>query len=103
MRVVIQEAPAVLGARRSQETDEAYRTPLLMASMKALKRDGEFVCEDIDLLGRRVGAMICKVGLMPPDADDQTTLKARCHDIIVALLERFRLGAMKRTGVDKSG
>jgi hypothetical protein len=102
-RFVIQEAPAVLGSKRSQEIDEAYPMALLMASMKALKRDGDLVCEDIDPLGRMVDAMICKVGLMLPDADDQTTLKARCHDIIVALLEGFRPGETKKTGADKSG
>jgi uncharacterized cupin superfamily protein len=37
--------------------------------------------------------MICKVGLMLPDADDQAALKARCHDIIAALLEGFRPNA----------
>jgi len=102
-RVVIQEAPAVLGSKRSQEIDEAYPMALLMASMKALKRDGELVFEDIDLLARMVDAMICKVGLMLADADDQTALKARCHDIIAALLERFRPEARKKTGADRSG
>ncbi len=80
----------MLGTTRSQEIDEAYPMALLMGSMNALKRDGELVCEDIDFLGRMVDAMICKVGLMLPHADDQTGLKARCRDIITVLLDGFR-------------
>ena len=44
-RVVVQEAPAVLGARRFQEIEEAYPMGLLKASMNALKRDGELAFE----------------------------------------------------------
>src|SRR5438874_173228 len=39
-RIVIQEAPAVLGSKRFQEIEEAYPMALLTASLNALKRDG---------------------------------------------------------------
>src|SRR5437868_735213 len=47
-RIVIQEAPVVLGAKRFQDIEETYPVALLLASLKALERDGELVFEDID-------------------------------------------------------
>jgi AcrR family transcriptional regulator len=89
-RIVIQEAPAVLGARRFQDIEETYPMALLMASMNALKREGELVFEDIDLLGRMVDAMICKIALMLPEADNPTRLRERGRKIVASLLEGFR-------------
>lgn len=89
-RIVIQEAPAVLGAKRCQDIEETYPMALLMASMNALKREGELVFEDIDLLGRMVDAMICKIALMLPEADKPTQLRERGRKIIASLLQGFR-------------
>jgi len=50
--------------------EEAYPMALLTATFDALKRRGELDFEDIDLLSRMVDAMICKVALMLPEADD---------------------------------
>jgi AcrR family transcriptional regulator len=88
-RIVIQEAPAVLGNKRYREIEEAYPMALLTATMSALKRKGELVFEDIDLLSRMVDAMICKVALMLPEADDPKKLRARGQKIIGTLLEAF--------------
>jgi AcrR family transcriptional regulator len=88
-RIVIQEGPAVLGAKRFQDIEEIYPMALLMASMKALKREGELVFEDIDLLGRMVDAMICKIALMLPEADNAKRLRERGQKIIASLLESF--------------
>jgi|SRR5450755_4205800 AcrR family transcriptional regulator len=89
-RIVIQEAPAVLGNARYREIEEAYPMALLTASLKALKRDGELDFEDIDLLGRMVDAMICKVALMLPEADHPKKLRERGQKIIGTLLGVFR-------------
>ena len=89
-RVVVQEAPAVLGARRFQEIEEAYPMGLLKASMNALKRDGELAFEDMDLLSHMVDAMICKVALMLPEADHPKKLRERGQKIIASLLESLR-------------
>ncbi len=89
-RVVVQEAPAVLGARRFQEIEEAYPMGLLKASMNALKRDGELAFEDMDLLSHLVDAMICKVALMLPEADHPKKLRERGQKIIASLLESLR-------------
>ena len=89
-RIVIQEAPAVLGNARCQEIEEAYPMALLIATLNALKRDGELDFEDIDLLGRIVDAMICQVALMLPEADDPKKLRARGQKIIGSLLGVYR-------------
>ena len=89
-RVVVQEAPAVLGSKRFQEIEEAYPMALLKASMNALKRDGELASEDVDLLSRLVDAMICKIALMLPEADHPKKLRERGVKIIASLLESFR-------------
>src|SRR3989440_5407971 len=39
-RIVIQEAPAVLGNKRYRDIEEAYPMALLTADLNALKRDG---------------------------------------------------------------
>jgi len=89
-RIVIQEAPAVLGNQRYREIEEAYPMALLTATLSALRRQGELVFEDIDLLSRMVDAMICKVALMLPEADDPKKLRSRGQKIIESLLEALR-------------
>jgi len=89
-RIVIQEAPAVLGSKRFQEIEEHYPMALLLASMNALKRDGELDFEDVDLLGRMVDAMICKIALMLRDTESPKKLRERGREIVARLLDSFR-------------
>ncbi len=89
-RIVVQEAPAVLGHARFREIEEAYPLALLTASLTALKRQGELDVDDIALLSRMLDAMICKVALMLPEADDPATLRARGQGIIGNLLASYR-------------
>jgi AcrR family transcriptional regulator len=85
-RIVIQEAPAVLGSRRYREIEEAYPMALLVATMKALKRDGEIAFEDTELLARMIDAMICRVALMLPEAGDPKKLRKNALRLIDGLL-----------------
>jgi AcrR family transcriptional regulator len=89
-RIVIQEAPIVLGNARYREIEEAYPMALLTATLSALKRQGELDLEDIDLLSRMVDAMICKVALLLPEAENPKKLRARGQKIIASLLDGFR-------------
>ena len=89
-RIVIQEGPAVLGADRYREIEEAYPQALLKETFKALKRRGELHCEDIDLLTRMADAMICKMAIMLPDAKDPKQLRKRGQSLIGNLLESLR-------------
>jgi hypothetical protein len=89
-RIVIQEAPAVLGNARYREIEETYPRALLTATLAALKRQGELDFEDIELLSRMVDAMICKVALLLPEAENPKKLRARGQKIIGSLLDGFR-------------
>jgi len=89
-RIVIQEAPAVLGNARYREIEEAYPMALLTTTLAALKRQGELDFEDIDLLSRMVDAMICKMALLLPEAENPRKLRARGQKIIASLLDGFR-------------
>jgi AcrR family transcriptional regulator len=89
-RIVIQEAPAVLGAQRYREIEEAYPGKLLIASFNALKRRDELDCNDVELLSGMVDAMICKVALMLPETKDPRQLRKRGHSVIIRLLAGFR-------------
>jgi hypothetical protein len=89
-RIVIGEAPGVLGSKGYQEIEEADPMALLAASLNALKRDGELDFEDIDLLSRMVDALICKIVLMLPEADHPKKRRERGEKIIGSLLGAFR-------------
>ncbi|WP_404515871.1 hypothetical protein [Bradyrhizobium ottawaense] len=84
------EAQAVLGEPRYREIEETYPTALLIATLRALKRDGELHADDVDLLSRMIDAMICKIGLLLPHADDSRKLRRNGQKIVAAVLETFR-------------
>ena len=88
--IVVQEAPAVLGETRYREIEEKYPTALLIATLRALKRDDELDVEDSDLLSRMVDAMICKIGLLLPRSDNPKKLRKDGHKIVATVLEAFR-------------
>jgi AcrR family transcriptional regulator len=92
-RIVIQEAPAILGARRYRDIEEAYPLALLIATMKALRRDGEIAFEDTDLLGRMIDAMICRVALMLPEAADPKKLRKNA----LRLIDNFMSAVRKKS------
>jgi len=89
-RIVIQEAPAILGNQRYREIEEAHPMALLRATLNALKREGEIAFDDIDLLTRLLDAMICKVAIMLPDAQDAETLRKSAHQLFASLLGGVR-------------
>ena len=64
---------------------------LLTETLAALKRQGELDFEDIELLSRMVDAMICKVALLLPEAENPKRLRARGQKIIGSLLDWFRM------------
>ena len=89
-RIVVREAPVVLGGKRYREIEEAYPMALLAATLNALKQRGELDFEDVDLLCRMVDAMICKVAIMLPDSKDPEALRSRAQQVIERLLKSYR-------------
>jgi len=89
-RIVVQEAPVVLGTARFAEIEEKYPMALLKATLKALKREGELVFDDIDMLGRMLDAVICELSIMLAASSDQRKIRARGHRVIEGMLNSFR-------------
>jgi len=89
-RIVIQEAPAILGDARFRASEEAYPMALLAASLIAPKRQGELVFDDIDLLVRMICAMIWKLVLLLPQAEEPRKMRSLGQKIIGRLLDSFR-------------
>ena len=89
-RIVVQEAPAVLGNARYREIEETSTIALLTATLEALKRKGELDFDDVDLLSRMVDAMICKIAIMLPSADDPDRLRQRGQQVVGSLLAAMR-------------
>lgn len=92
-RLVLQEAPAVLGAARFREIDDLFLNRLMIAPMKVLQRAGEFQCDDVELFCRMLGAMIWEVSDLLPGAADPAALRANALRMIVRTLAAFRLPA----------
>ncbi len=88
--LVIQEAPAILGRKRYQEIDEAYPLGLLIATLMSLRRDGELIFDDPDLLSRMLAAMICEVAQLLADSETPHTLKPRVAEALERILGAFR-------------
>jgi AcrR family transcriptional regulator len=89
-RIVVQEAPVVLGAQRYREIEDATTYALLIATLRALHQRGEIKVDDIELLGRMVDAMVCEIALMLPHAKEPKALRKRGQRMVTALLESFR-------------
>ncbi|WP_298872506.1 TetR/AcrR family transcriptional regulator [uncultured Bradyrhizobium sp.] len=89
-RIVVQEAPVVLGSARFAEIEEKYPMALLKATLKVLKREGELIFDDIDLLGRMLDAIICELSIMLPASADPRKTRARGRKIIEGMLDSFR-------------
>ncbi len=69
---------------------DAYLDVCLEPAYARIVRQGDIEFEDIDLLGRMVDAMICKVALLLPEAKNPKKLRERSLKIINSLLEALR-------------
>lgn len=101
-RLVIEEAPAVLGSKRYREIEEVNSLRLVTATLEALVRDRELECEDPVLLARMLEAMICEVALLLPEEQDAPALRARAHDLIEKMLSAFKPARRAGSGGSRS-
>ncbi len=89
-RLVLQEAPAVLGMARFRAIDEQYPLAQMTGALAALKKRGEIVVDDLELLSRMVSAMLWEVALLLPDATDAKKQRLRAQKIVTTLLDGLR-------------
>lgn len=90
LRLVIQEAPAVLGLARYREIDEAHTRGLLIRALKGLKEAGDIDFDDIELLSGMIAAAECQAALLMPGAKDRPALKAAALDALDRIVGAFR-------------
>jgi AcrR family transcriptional regulator len=90
-RIVLQDAPSVLGIARCREIDYAEALGPMGAALARLKRDGELKVEDTGLLARVLAAMTWEVALLLGDAEDPQTLRRHAQRIIKRVLGAFRV------------
>jgi AcrR family transcriptional regulator len=84
-RLVIQDAPAVLGPRRCREIEDEHVQGLLVRALKELKAAGVIDVADATLAARMIGAMVCEAALMQQDARQPRALERHA----LALVDRF--------------
>lgn len=90
LRLVIQEAPAVLGLARYREIDEAHTRGLLILALKDMQKSGDIDFADIGLLSSMIAAAECQAALLMPDAKDRAALKAAALDALDRIVSAFR-------------
>jgi AcrR family transcriptional regulator len=83
-RLVIEEAPAVLGTVRCREIEEAHAFGLLIAAISAQQASGAFKTDNAYLAARMVGTMMCEAALLLGDAKRPAEMKRQ----VVATVER---------------
>jgi AcrR family transcriptional regulator len=94
-RLVIHEAPAILGEKRCREISEAHPYGLLIAAVTELKKAGRIDCDNPYLTARMIGSMICEAAVLLDDSESPESLKRQA----LAVVERV-FAAFSRTGVN---
>jgi AcrR family transcriptional regulator len=88
-RLVIQEAPGILGSARCRQIGEAYPFGLLIAGLRELQKNGGFAVDNVHLAGRMIGAMICEASLLLETSEEPEQLKAQANAIVERTIAAF--------------
>ena len=90
--LVIEAAPAVLGAARCREIEDAHIYGLLIAGLSGAGPQGEPAIANPYLAARMIGRMVCEAALLLDDADDPAALKAEALAIVEQTLTTLTAG-----------
>ncbi len=81
-RLVIQDAPAVLGMQRCREIGQQYSFGLLTRALAELKEAGVIKIANAELTGRMIGAMVCEAALLLENAKQPKALERQALDVV---------------------
>jgi AcrR family transcriptional regulator len=95
-RIVLQEAPAVLGAPRCREIADMYAFGLFTKALENLQASGDFACSNVFLASRMIGAMVCEAALFIIGSDKPALVKDQACKIVVTAVGAFRPGKSKK-------
>lgn len=88
-RLVLQEAPAVLGSARCREIGEAHPFGLLIAAVGELRKAGRFDAGNAYLAARMIGSMICEAAVLLDGAESPKALKRQALAIVERVFAAF--------------
>jgi AcrR family transcriptional regulator len=94
-RLVLQEAPAVLGSARCREIGEAHPYGLLIAAVDGLHKAGRFDAANAYLAARMIGSMICEAALLLDGAASPKALKRQALAIVERVFAAFAVAPVK--------
>jgi len=92
-RLVIEDAPAVLGAARCREIEDATVFGAMVAALMARHKAGRFEVPDPKLAGRMIASILCEAALQLPEAKNPKQMRAHTLAIVATVLSAFDPGA----------
>ena len=90
LRLVIEDAPSVLGLARCRRIEEQFTIGLMMGAFADLRAAGEINVDDPNLAARMIAAMICQAALMLVDAADAPQMRRSALNLIERMLMDLR-------------
>ena len=65
---------------------------MFIGALRELQKIGEFDCDNVELAGRMIAAMICEAAFLLADAKHPAQVKRQINTVIDWVLECFRRG-----------
>ena len=88
-RLVIEGAPAVLGAKRCREIEDGSVIGAFVAALEAWHKAGHFDTPDPKLAARMIAAMLCEAALQLADARHPQRTRRNALDVVRRIIEAF--------------
>jgi AcrR family transcriptional regulator len=88
-RLVIEDAPAVLGAARCRVIEDRYAIGMMVAAISEMKAAGLFAASDPALAARMIAAMLCEAALLIGETEEPAPLRAAALEIVEQALGAF--------------
>jgi len=95
-RLVIEDAPAVLGAARCRQIEDATVFGAMVGALQARHEAGRFDTPDPRLAGRMIASMLCEAALQLPGAKDPKLMRAHALGVVGKVLAAFDPGPSAR-------
>jgi AcrR family transcriptional regulator len=95
-RIVLVDAPAVLGIDRYHEIDEKYAHAPILGALRAAEREGSIDASDLDVLAQLLLGALMQGGMLIARAPDQHRARSAVGKSLRRLLDGLRQGAAGR-------
>lgn len=97
-RIVVHEAPVVMGWERWREAEDHFSFGLVRASIQALVDGGQLAALPVDVTARLLFGALTAGATLIARADDPKKAGAEVSSTIILMLERLRTPAAEPTG-----